>query len=281
MVPPPTFSQRLGLTPMEPPFQLNGITKELHNRLWSLAHQYCFANASFSRYSLHKSHESSRYNVLITIWDAYFKSPIDTIPKDYSSAVAMVREWFLSTAWNNVYDLIEIIGTQLTRQERPQFLLRANQILEAENSAYRFIDGLISPITDKNEIDSIMDAMSKTQSWQPVSHHLKTALSLLSDKTAPDFRNSIKESISAVESAARLLTGDPKPTLGDAVKLLEKNGKLHPALAKALSSLYGYTNDADGIRHSLLEEPNLTYLEAKFMLVACSAFCNHLRGKAT
>ena len=47
------------------------------------------------------------------------------------------------------------------------------------------------------------------------------------------------------------------------------------ALRNAFSSLYGYTNDAEGIRHALLEEGNLTKADAKFMLVCCSAFINY------
>ena len=41
-----------------------------------------------------------------------------------------------------------------------------------------------------------------------------------------------------------------------------------------------YTSDAAGIRHALLEDPNLDAEDAKFMLVACSAFINYLWAKA-
>lgn len=37
--------------------------------------------------------------------------------------------------------------------------------------------------------------------------HLTKALSLLSDRNKPDYRNSIKESISAVEATCKSLTG--------------------------------------------------------------------------
>ena len=37
---------------------------------------------------------------------------------------------------------------------------------------------------------------------------------------------------------------------------------------------YGYTSDQGGIRHALLEESNIDEAEAKFMMVACSAFVN-------
>ena len=109
--------------------------------------------------------------------------------------------------------------------------------------------------------------------------HLAQALSLLSDRENPDFRNSIKESISAVESLARELIGNPKATLGDALRLLEKCGVLHGGLKSGMSAIYGYTSDADGIRHGMLDEPHLDSADAKYYLVACSAFVNYLVEK--
>jgi hypothetical protein len=90
------------------------------------------------------------------------------------------------------------------------------------------------------------------------------------------YRNSIKESISAVEAMCKLAAHDDKATLG---QVLPKMG-LHPALRDGFNKLYGYTNDADGIRHALLEESTLTFDDAKFMLVACAAFINYLKAKA-
>jgi hypothetical protein len=55
---------------------------------------------------------------------------------------------------------------------------------------------------------------------------------------------------------------------------------MHGAFKSALSGLYGYTSDENGIRHAMLDEPNLTAAEATFMLVACSAFTNYLVAKA-
>ena len=99
---------------------------------------------------------------------------------------------------------------------------------------------------------------------------------MLSEKEKPDYRNSIKESISAVESLCKKISENDKATLGAALTTLEKRGILHPALKSAFSSLYGYTNDANGIRHSLLQESNLTSADARFMLISCSAFINYV-----
>jgi len=110
---------------------------------------------------------------------------------------------------------------------------------------------------------------------------LERALDLLSDKKSPDYRNSIKESISAVESICELVT-DKKTTLGQCLGEIEtKIGPIHGALRRAFESLYGYTSSADGIRHALLDEPRLSFEDVKFMLVSCSAFINYLISKAS
>jgi hypothetical protein len=77
---------------------------------------------------------------------------------------------------------------------------------------------------------------------------LQRALQLLSDRKAPDYRNSIKESILAVESMARVVAENEKATLADALKALEKSKKLHTALKDGFGKLYGYVNDEQGTR---------------------------------
>ncbi|MDR3195325.1 MAG: hypothetical protein LBT58_00795 [Endomicrobium sp.] len=106
--------------------------------------------------------------------------------------------------------------------------------------------------------------------------HLDEALRLFSDRNKPNYRNSIKESISAVEHIVRKITGDTR--LGYGLKELEKLKLIPPILKVAFEKLYAYTNDENGIRHALMDDKeNVTSKEAKFMLVACSAFINYLK----
>ncbi|WGS63939.1 hypothetical protein [Marinitoga aeolica] len=50
-----------------------------------------------------------------------------------------------------------------------------------------------------------------------------------------------------------------------------------------MKKLYGYTSDEKGIRHALLEgeSTNISFDEAKFMLVSCSAYVNYLIEKVS
>jgi hypothetical protein len=103
---------------------------------------------------------------------------------------------------------------------------------------------------------------------------------LFSDRKTPDYRNSIKESISAVEALCVIITGDQSATVGKALAEIEKKYSIHKALRTGLSAIYGYSSDSGGIRHALLEGGTVvTFEEAKFMLVSCSAFINYLIAK--
>lgn len=215
------------------------------------------------------------------LWHNYYKKPVDTLSTYWSDVYRSMREYFFKCTWNEVYDFIEFIADNYyNKSENKEFMSLCNSILERELSAYRFVDGKITQITSE-EISEIEEALELSKPFKPVSHHLKRAIDLLADRKSPDYRNSIKESVSAVEAICNLIAKNTKATLGQALKELEKKMELHPALKKAFDSLYGYTSDAEGIRHALLDESNLDFEDAKFMLVSCSAFVNYLKTKSS
>jgi len=165
-----------------------------------------------------------------------------------------------------------------------EFIKRCNIVLEKENSGFRFIDKILSPITNEIELKEIEDAIinAKIKKLSGVELHLKSALDKLSDRKNPDFRNSIKEAICAIESLCQLISNNNKATLSDALKIIEKNKiiELHPALKEGFIKLYGYSSDSDGIRHALLEKDKLEFEDAKYIIVSASAFINYLIVKA-
>lgn len=155
-----------------------------------------------------------------------------------------------------------------------------NAILEDEVSAYRILDGLVVPITNKSEMGSISDAMNTP--FEACNIHIAKALELFSNREKPDYENSIKESISAVESICSEITGieGAQATLGKTIKKLKDAGMhIHPAMENAFTSLYGYTSDEGGIRHGSIDFVEAPSEDAKFMLITCSAFVNYLVEK--
>lgn len=156
-----------------------------------------------------------------------------------------------------------------------------NQVLEAENSGYRFVGDVITPISSATELKEIEEALGVPDKLRPVAEHIDAALRLYADRENPDYRNSIKESISAVEALCRLVTEKPKATLGEALKALSSKVRIHGAFKAAFEKLYGYTSDEEGIRHSLMTESDVQSEDAKFMLVSCSAFVNYVIEKCS
>ncbi|MCE4542132.1 hypothetical protein LY284_06855 [Caballeronia sp. PC1] len=217
------------------------------------------------------------------IWREFWKLPADSMPQIYdfqdgdAAAWKQVRDYFFNSEWNRVYDLLDFL---IQRDKQGRLAQLVNGVLMAELAAYRVIEGQIVPVTSDAEVKALEMSLALKGPFAAASEHLATALALLSNRQHPDYRNSIKESISAVEAAARVICGKEKATLGEALGILGKKGALHSALKSAYSSLYGYTNDADGIRHALMDEPNLTADDAKYFLIVCSAFVNYLKTLA-
>jgi len=215
------------------------------------------------------------------LWFHYFKKRVDLIPNLSHRVLEAIRDYFFACDWYEVYDFLEFTAAYAAADSHLRFARISdtiNSILERELAGYRMIDMQITPVTDEQEVAMLETSLADTQ-YEGVTIHLRTALQLLSNRDHPDYRNSIKESISAVESITRIISGKKKATLGDALKELEKREKLHPALKDGFLKLYGYTSDEEGIRHAMLEEPNLTASDAKYFLLSCTSFVNYLKAK--
>ncbi len=131
---------------------------------------------------------------------------------------------------------------------RPVF----NRILEEETSGYRIVEKQVIPIVAEIELQSIKDAMSIP--YESVRAHIEKAVDSYSNRRKPDYENTIKDAISAVEALCCIITGNKKATLGEALKQLEENGiKIHKALQNSISNMYGYASDEGGIRHGSIQ----------------------------
>ena len=277
------FSERYGYKKVREIVQIDSMDEPLRNALWSMLKVFVWdhVHASTGMYrGYHLSNGSNEQirNLCKRLWFSYFKKPLDQLDDEWGEVHSQLRKYFFDCEWYEVYDFLEFVAGNYDRyQFKEKFIDACNQTLEKEVSAYRFVDGLISRITEQQEVDEIERALETALG--PVRTHLRRALELLSSREAPDYRNSIKESISAVESLAAIATGADKGTLGQLIKKLEHDIQLHPALRTAFSSLYGYTSDEGGIRHALMESENIRFEDAKFFLVVCSAFINFVEAK--
>jgi hypothetical protein len=278
------FSERYGYEQVRTSLQIESVDDGLRNRLWNVicimffhdVPKYSSANSNY----LPNNNRVSR--LLENLYHSYFKERTDKIPLYYMEAVKQLRDYYTTCTWHGVYDFLEFLAGYLRSNQTAQsnFVSSINEILKEEVAGYRFVGDQIVQITDEVEIVAIERALQVPDSLKSVKDHLQQALSHLADRKSPDYRNSIKESISAVEALCGIITKQPNGTLGQTLKLVDMAADLHPALKEGFNKLYGYTSDADGIRHAMMEESNLDQEDAKFMLVSCSAFVNYLIVKA-
>jgi hypothetical protein len=279
----PTFSQRIGTKPLKKPIQLRGMNRELRTGLWNAVLQ-CYLGSATDY--LYEAPEKQR--LFIKVYADLFCAPIDEMPVSFERMRDEIKTNILDQSkWDEVYELIEFLPNNYIDDGdytdiNKIFIEYCNKILARENAGYKFVNKRIAPITSEQEIKEIESAINL--SIDPVRTHLDKALELMSDKQKPNYRNSMKESISAVESLLNNIAGKKNLSLTDALNEVIKQKKmiLPTSLKLGLEKIYGYTSSSDGIRHSLTEEmDNLTQTDARFMLIMCSAFVNYLKSKTS
>jgi hypothetical protein len=276
------FSQRIGKVSVRQSIQIESLDQETTNRLWNKILVDFFEDLNnFSS----SGKDSQKTFLLKMIWGEFFANPVDEFPKNIlgqdfnEGAIQIIKNWFYKGKWYDKFDLIEFISRLDANFTHLKWSEIVNNTLERSSSGYRLIENRIVQITSEEEISEIENAINKSK-FKEIEVHLNSALDYLSNREKQDYRNSIKESISAVESMCKLIIGNEKATLGEALTQIENKYKLHPSLKKSFSCLYGYTSDSGGIRHSLLANDIIVKMEdAKFMLVICSAFINYLKLK--
>lgn len=266
----PLFSERNGY--IVKPLQVDSMTPELRNRIWNTY-----------RIEMHFDGSDFDSNYLEEIMDNFGLAYVGDGSFDYNSSkqnVAAFQKWFMEAEWYRIYDFIEVYLAYLSASEKRDARENFNSVLTWENAGYRVIDDQVVPITNPAEIASL--EQTQRSAYYSVNTHIKKAIELFSRRPIPDYENSIKESISAVESMCCIITGQSgkNATLGKTLKKLKDKGvHIHSALESAFSSLYGYTSDEDGLRHGGIDFTNAPAEDAKYMLVSCSAFINYLIEK--
>ena len=252
----------------------------LRNGLWDTIHHFFIE-------------DSDMVSFWYVMWTDFFKETEDS----FRSYIPAIRDNFFSMKWYEVYDFIEFVCEQayktnksrkaptwthrtlplrLIRSQIKPFTAECNRILEREVSTWRIIDGKVTQITSEPEMKAVEAAMRSKIAG--IAQHITSATELLYDRKNPDYKNSIKDSISAVELICAKITKQNAPVLSKALDKIEKDNivNLHPALKAAFEKLYGYTSSGSGIRHANISDDEITFELAQFFLITCSAFTNYL-----
>ena len=248
------------------------ITDNLRNRIWNLFYQKEILEGENDVLDLER---------VLGHQETVAEKVADKFGFLETAAKGELKAFILDDAeWYEVYDFIEVNLSFLEGEEKEERIGQYNKILEQEKSGYRIVLGEVTPITNDTEIETIERA-AMTQ-FDSVNQHISKALALYADLKNPDYENSVKESISAVEAICCVITetSGKQATLGNVIKKLEDKGvHIHGGMKQGFKDLYGYASDENGIRHGGIDFKNVPPEDAKFMLVSCSAFVNYLIEK--
>ncbi len=261
-----SFSERLGITSQKT-LQRDEMDRELRVSLWNSyleLHDYFRGKPSFFRNSLFES-----------VWKNFLREPMDEFRTDNFE---VVKKIFLEGEVHTVMSLIEHCMEFLITEKIPKPYIDNvrnffNEALEDGASVYRIINNsTVGEITGKYELGSIREASNVR--FRSVSNHINKAVSQFADRKSPDYPNSVKESISAIEALAKEITGKDNAKFKHLVHELPLQ---HPALISAIKNLYGFASDGAGIRNAKSGEPlEVDQGSALFILIICSSLVNYI-----
>ncbi len=268
------FSERFGFTKPRMPLDHSQFPDSLRNGLWDMCNAHCFRRISLLNETWEYSEE---FHVLtMRLWHDFLKVPFDERPEFPDDALQYIRKFYFAAQFFRVFDFIEFLCENFTDARKVEaFQNSVNQVLEREQAAFRLIDSQFVAVTAPDEVQSI--SVASSSSVDGVRLHIRRSAELLSDPESPDYRNSIKEAISAVEAAVAYASGRNTGGVSKPLRAVINELVVHPALRDGFEKLYAYTSDAGGIRHAIMKDgAEPTQEDAKYMLVSCSAFANYL-----
>ena len=195
--------------------------------------------------------------------------------------------------WEKVYDFCERLHGHLARdvgyswndeyqvttpmRDVQAFIAEELQRLFLEEGlAFEFTDGLVRRRGRKHMVDVSTKAqvvLGDTRLAGARRHYAK-ALQFFRNPAQPDFENTVKEAVCAVEAAGKALFPAAKAaTLGDLSKWLvaTKDVSVPKALGQTLTGIYAYRSGGDGVGHGGAEGGPATVEVAEYVLAVCAS----------
>ena len=268
-----SFSERHGYKPVRSVIQREELDGETRIDVWN--------TIAVVRNLLDDAYDTTKDNLLMALWVWHYRKPRDEQPND-SEMWKRIKYVILEDTWIEVFDLLEGFVRYLKANVTNRYLslpslvvTGLNNRFESDLVGYRFIADEITPVDSAAEAEAVDQGLGDSSAVAGARHSLERAIELLADRQTPDYPNSIKESISAVEAVVKVVAGEGQ--LGAGLKKLEDKGlTIHPALKEAWLKMYGWTSDAAGIRHAGIDAADADQALAKYALVTCSAFVSYL-----
>jgi len=261
------FSHRQGYKKIRDELQTDSFDQETSNKLWDII-SAMITNAN-CKDLIQKFLKILYVEVLNKTADATPKMYLSTMLVKGTSYEELKFHWFENFTFNQKMDAIEILacvfnGMSIQKEFNEKFkeLLVPYRILENRK---------IIKVDSEEEYKAIEQATKETG-------HIDKVAGLLFDRKNPDYRNSIKESILAVEEVCGAISGSSKD-FKPCVDIIGKKMKMHEKFKDSLKNMYDFCSDEKGVRHSGSTQSDIDFEDAKFVLVFCSSAINYLKEK--
>ncbi len=280
-----TFSQREGEVPL-PELQVGKLTQKFKIKVWHVIDtniKNCTSHDNLDGYYFGGS-DAGRYWASI-----YFSYHLDILEKPHDKIGLFgpeeVTNWIKDIVFQGeTHEILTLLEYVLRYENTPQNLY--DDIESCFEFAPYFIERssepiCIVPIASKEMKESVKRSLENINESTLIGakSHLRNSSQELSNNK---FAASVRESIHAVEAAARQIASNDSKSFSAALNSLEKNGMLkHPALKEAFKKLYAYASDEEGVRHPSIkkEAADVGFDEAIFIYGVCVSFVDYLVSK--
>lgn len=276
-----SFSQAQGYEELPGQLKLGELPDEARTQIWNCLYLELKESLEFASMT-GRSYVSGDWKGILEVMHCFFDhGALDDWTSEWNANRKKLRSYIEHDPFNRVFDRLQFI---MRLADCPDsFISSLKDIFQICRLPYVIDKGpppTILPAATEEEGARLIQSLESLQQagLKGSASHLRAAAEKIN---AGDWAGAIRESIHAVESVARQIDSRASNTLGPALRSLEQQGALHPALKGAFNKLYGYTSDEQGIRHALLdhEAANADVNEAVFMLGACASFASYLWRK--
>lgn len=282
------FSHRFGF---DPEYKNEPISEDAPNWLKSLFFLNVLEPLLYiDGDSRQKNAESKPLGVKYLIERLCAENGHETDSEDYDSWTCWdaLKCRLMNLEWYQFYDFVEITAIKIKEKEIeyssawdnsrfesfmfPSYRQKVNDLFSQHKIQWKLSDGGKLETSLPKDLETRVAAIDSTlqDEFEPARVHYSKARSyILSPSKDPE--NSIKESVSAVESVCKAIY--PKcATLGDALKAMKREQLISPMLVTVFEKFYAYTNAEPAVRHGSNKMSGVDEMDAELALHMSAAF---------
>jgi hypothetical protein len=211
-----------------------------------------------------------------------------------NQARADVEEALKAITWPKAYDFCERLHSHLPQElgyedqygnyevQTPRGDMQSyiaaelQRLFLEEGLAYEFAEGVVRRRGRKHTVELLAktQVVLGDQRLLGARKHYDKALQFFRHPSSPDYENSVKEAVCAVEAAGKLLFPAAKATtLGDLVRWLGSAEELAvpKAICLTLTGVYAFRSGGEGVAHGAANGGKVTLEVAEYILGVCAS----------